>query len=72
MIDLSRLEKEVTHTVEQQLEDGAGVIKLLITISGTSGHETISDLSVYTFNPLEREEVLQQYVSLWAHKFKSR
>ena len=63
MIDLSQLEKEVTHTVEQQLEDGAGVVKLLITISGTSGNETISDLSVYTFNPLERDEIMQRYVS---------
>ena len=63
MIDLSKLDREVTHTLEQTLEDGAGIIKLLVTISGTSGHETISDLSTYNFNPLEREDMIRRYVS---------
>ncbi|XP_060576164.1 multiple C2 and transmembrane domain-containing protein 1-like isoform X3 [Ruditapes philippinarum] len=61
VIDLSKLERERTHVIEQQLEDGAGILKLLITISGTSGHETISDLSAYAFNPMEREEIVRKF-----------
>ena len=66
MIDLSNLEREKTHTVEQALEDGAGMIKLLVTISGTSGHETISDLSSYAFNPEKRNEIVRGYVSIYS------
>ncbi|KAL4227592.1 Multiple C2 and transmembrane domain-containing protein 2 [Mactra antiquata] len=61
VIDLSKLERERTHTIEQELEDGAGIIKLLVTISGTSGLETITDLSTYAFNPLEREEIIRKH-----------
>ncbi|XP_053406106.1 multiple C2 and transmembrane domain-containing protein 1-like isoform X1 [Mercenaria mercenaria] len=61
VIDLTKLDREKTHVIEQQLEDGAGIIKLLITISGTSGHETISDLSAYAFNPMEREEIMLKF-----------
>ena len=64
VIDLSNLEREKTHTIEQPLEDGAGLIKLLVTISGTSGHETISDLSSYAFNPDKRNEIVREFVSI--------
>jgi len=63
MIDLSQLEKEVTHTLEQPLEDGAGTVKLLITISGTCTDETITDLTSYSFNPHERLDIVNRYVS---------
>ncbi|KAH3839143.1 hypothetical protein DPMN_112567, partial [Dreissena polymorpha] len=61
VIDLSKLEKEITHSVEQPLEDGAGLLKLLITISGTSAQETISDLSAYSPDPQERLETVRRY-----------
>ncbi|ESO89614.1 hypothetical protein LOTGIDRAFT_124931, partial [Lottia gigantea] len=61
MIDLGSLDREKTHTLETPLEDGAGIIKLLLTISGTSGNETITDLSNYTPNPKEREELIKHY-----------
>ncbi|KAK6178984.1 hypothetical protein SNE40_011446 [Patella caerulea] len=61
MIDLASLAGEKTHTLETPLEDGAGIIKLLLTISGTAGNETITDLSNYTPNPKEREELLRHY-----------
>ena len=64
-IDLSQMEPEVTHTIEQELEDGAGTISLLLTISGTAGSETISDLANYTPNPLERQQLVSRYVSLF-------
>ena len=53
-IDLSAFEPERTHNVEQGLEDGAGIIRLLLTISSSSGSETISDLSTFAPDPKER------------------
>ena len=65
VIDLTEIEREVTHTIEQSLEDEGGVIKLLLTISGTIGTETISDLANYTSNPREKIEIIRKYVSLF-------
>ncbi|XP_076101848.1 multiple C2 and transmembrane domain-containing protein 1-like isoform X2 [Mytilus galloprovincialis] len=61
VIDLSGIEKEVTHTIDQPLEDEGGIIKLLLTISGTVGTETISDLANYTSNPREKIEIVRKY-----------
>lgn len=60
-IDLSNIKHEKTHTLEQILEDGAGTITLLLTISGTSGSETITDLTNFTPNPRERDEIVCSY-----------
>ncbi|XP_041372646.1 multiple C2 and transmembrane domain-containing protein 1-like isoform X2 [Gigantopelta aegis] len=68
VIDLSKLSREITHTIKVDLEDGAGVIKLLLTISGTAGTETITDLANYTPNPREREEILRKYGLLQSFK----
>ena len=65
VIDLTEIEREVTHTIDQSLEDEGGVIKLLLTISGTIGTETISDLANYTSNPREKIEIIRKYVSLF-------
>jgi len=62
-IDLSRLEREKTHRIWQDLEEGAGSIFLLLTISGTTASETISDLTTYEENPREREILEKRYVS---------
>jgi hypothetical protein len=62
-IDLSGIEKEKTHTIVKELEDGAGTIKLLLTISGTQGAETITDLINYTTNTKERDDLYRGYVS---------
>ncbi len=62
VINLAELEREKTHMLDQPLEDGAGFIKLLLTISGTSGGESISDLANYTPNPREREDIVRKYV----------
>ena len=61
-IDLTELAPEKTHRLDQVLEDGAGSVSLLLTISGTTGTETISDLSNYTPNPKEREDIVCKYV----------
>ncbi|XP_064609084.1 LOW QUALITY PROTEIN: multiple C2 and transmembrane domain-containing protein 1-like [Liolophura sinensis] len=60
-IDLQNLEKEVTHTLEVELEDGAGIVKLLVTISGTTDSETSSDLANFTPNPKERLDIVRKY-----------
>ncbi|CAG9792488.1 unnamed protein product [Diatraea saccharalis] len=60
-IDLSKLEREKTHNIWQDLEDGNGQIFLLLTISGTTQSETITDLGSYRENPRDREIVERRY-----------
>ncbi|CAD6215704.1 GSCOCG00000515001-RA-CDS [Cotesia congregata] len=63
-IDLAGLERETTHRIWKELEDGAGSIFLLLTISGTTASETISDLAAHEETPQERGRVEDRY-SLW-------
>lgn len=56
------LERERTYNLWQELEDGAGSLHLLLTISGTTASETISDLTTYEDNPREKETILNRYV----------
>ncbi|XP_034826423.1 multiple C2 and transmembrane domain-containing protein isoform X3 [Maniola hyperantus] len=60
-IDLSRLEREITHNIWQELEDGNGQIFLLLTISGTTQSETITDLATYRENPRDLEIIESRY-----------
>ncbi|KAK3913702.1 Multiple C2 and transmembrane domain-containing protein [Frankliniella fusca] len=60
-IDLSLLERESTHRIRQAFDNGAGSVFLLLTISGTTASETISDLTTYEENPRERLHVEQRY-----------
>ncbi|XP_050356679.1 multiple C2 and transmembrane domain-containing protein-like isoform X4 [Nymphalis io] len=60
-IDLSRLEREKTHNIWQELEDGNGQIFLLLTISGTTQSETITDLASYKENPRDVEIIERRY-----------
>ncbi|XP_059487628.1 multiple C2 and transmembrane domain-containing protein isoform X3 [Neocloeon triangulifer] len=60
-IDLSKFEREKTHRFWQELEDGAGSIHLLLTISGTTASETISDLSSYEENQREKINIEARY-----------
>uniref|UniRef100_T1JFU4 C2 domain-containing protein n=1 Tax=Strigamia maritima TaxID=126957 RepID=T1JFU4_STRMM len=63
-IDLSALEKEKTHRICQDLDDNNGSIFLLLTVSGTTSAETISDLTSFEPNPREKELLLSKY-SIW-------
>ncbi|KAJ1530562.1 hypothetical protein ONE63_005448 [Megalurothrips usitatus] len=63
-IDLSALERETTHRIRQPFDNGAGSVFLLLTISGTTASETISDLTTYEENPRERQHVEQRYALL--------
>ncbi|KAL0278274.1 UNVERIFIED_CONTAM: hypothetical protein PYX00_000131 [Menopon gallinae] len=60
-IDLSQLERETTHSLWQDVEEGSGSIHLLLTISGTTASETISDLTTYEENPRERTNIENRY-----------
>lgn len=62
-IDLSKLEREKTHSMWKELEDGNGQIFLLLTISGTTQSETITDLTSYKENPRDLEIIERRYVS---------
>lgn len=61
IINLDTLERETTHRLWRDLEDGAGSIFLLLTISGTTASETISDLAAHEETPRERAQLLQKY-----------
>ncbi|KAL6422907.1 hypothetical protein ACFW04_010433 [Cataglyphis niger] len=61
VIDLAVLERETTHRLWRELEDGSGNIFLLLTISGTTASETISDLAAHEETPIERTQLIQRY-----------
>ncbi|XP_025152506.1 multiple C2 and transmembrane domain-containing protein isoform X4 [Harpegnathos saltator] len=61
VIDLATLERETTHRLWRELEDGSGNIFLLLTISGTTASETISDLAAHEDTPFERVQLVQRY-----------
>lgn len=46
------------------LDECAGYISLLLTISGTTASETISDLTTYEENPREQTNLEERYVSI--------
>lgn len=62
-IDLTQLEREKTHRIKQELDEGAGTIFLLLTISGTTASETISDLTTFDENSRELQVLEDRYVS---------
>ncbi|TGZ53312.1 Uncharacterized protein DBV15_04315 [Temnothorax longispinosus] len=61
VIDLATLERETTHRLCRELEDGSGTIFLLLTISGTTASETISDLAAHEETPIEHTQLVQRY-----------
>ncbi|XP_071556373.1 multiple C2 and transmembrane domain-containing protein isoform X2 [Temnothorax nylanderi] len=61
VIDLATLERETTHRLCRELEDGSGTIFLLLTISGTTASETISDLAAHEETPVEHTQLVQRY-----------
>ncbi|KAI5710196.1 hypothetical protein M8J75_006559 [Diaphorina citri] len=65
-IDLSCLERETTHKIKKPLEDGGGVISLLLTISGTTASETITDLTSHSENPEDIRMIHERYSLLRA------
>lgn len=62
VIDLSTLERECTHGLWKELDDGAGSLYILLTISGTTASETISDLTTYEESSKEKDSLEAKYV----------
>ncbi|KAM9743667.1 multiple C2 and transmembrane domain-containing protein 1 isoform 2-T2 [Menidia menidia] len=63
-IDLSLLSKEQTYKLDLPLEEGDGVLVLLVTLTASAA-VSISDLSVNMLDdPQERHQIVQRY-SLW-------
>lgn len=64
LIDLRSLPRETTHRLWNKFEDCIGEIFLLLTISGTTASETISDLTTYRENDRERNSLDKKYVNI--------
>ncbi|XP_077570447.1 multiple C2 and transmembrane domain-containing protein 1-like isoform X3 [Stigmatopora nigra] len=63
-IDLSLLSKEHTHKLELPLEEGEGLLVMLVTLTASAA-VSISDLSVNVLDdPNERHQIKQRY-SMW-------
>ncbi|MCI4392596.1 hypothetical protein PGIGA_G00147580 [Pangasianodon gigas] len=60
-VDLSLLSKECTHKLDLPLEEGEGMLVLLVTLTASAA-VSISDLSVNILDdPHERKEILHRY-----------
>lgn len=61
-MDLSLLSKECTHRLDVPLEEGEGMLVLLVTLTASAA-VSIADLSVNILDdPHERKEILHRYV----------
>lgn len=63
-IDLRSLPRERTHGLWQQMEDCTCEVFLLLTISGTTASETITDLTAYKEDPRERNTLVAKYSTM--------
>ncbi|KAH8397234.1 hypothetical protein KR215_010932, partial [Drosophila sulfurigaster] len=60
-IDLSVFQRENTHGIWKPLEDCSGEVFLMLTISGTTALETISDLKAFKEDPRETQQLRDRY-----------
>ncbi|XP_055619934.1 multiple C2 and transmembrane domain-containing protein isoform X2 [Toxorhynchites rutilus septentrionalis] len=60
-IDLRSLPRERTHSIWQPLEECPGEVHLMLTISGTTASETITDLTSYREDSKERAALQKRY-----------
>lgn len=61
IIDLSVFQRENTHGIWKPLEDCPGEVHLMLTISGTTALETISDLKAFKEDPREVQLLRERY-----------
>ncbi|XP_055531817.1 multiple C2 and transmembrane domain-containing protein isoform X2 [Wyeomyia smithii] len=61
-IDLRSLPRERTHITWHPLEECTGEVQLMLTISGTTASETITDLTAYREDPVEKSVLQKRYV----------
>ncbi|XP_065369940.1 multiple C2 and transmembrane domain-containing protein isoform X1 [Calliphora vicina] len=60
-IDLSVFQRETTHGIWKPFEDCPGEVFLMLTISGTTALETISDLKAFKEDPRELQVLTNRY-----------
>ncbi|XP_054740886.1 multiple C2 and transmembrane domain-containing protein isoform X1 [Anastrepha obliqua] len=60
-IDLSVFQRETTHCIWRAFEDCSGEVFLMLTISGTTALETITDLKAYKEDPREMKIMRDRY-----------
>ncbi|KAM7343721.1 multiple C2 domain and transmembrane region protein isoform 1-T1 [Cochliomyia hominivorax] len=60
-IDLSVFQRETTHGIWKPFEDCPGEVFLMLTISGTTALETISDLKAFKEDPREIQQLRSRY-----------
>lgn len=61
VIDLSSFERESTHGIWKSFEECSGEVFLMLTISGTTALETITDLQAFKENPNEMRQLRSRY-----------
>ncbi|KAK8403176.1 hypothetical protein O3P69_000995 [Scylla paramamosain] len=61
ILDISKYEKEKTHHIWAPLDKGAGSVFILLTVSGITSSETISDLHSFDDNPKELANIAASY-----------
>lgn len=60
-IDLSQYQREATHGIWKAFEDCPGEVNIMLTISGTTALETISDLKMFKEDSQELDHVNNRY-----------
>ena len=63
VMDLAEMQPETTHRVDCELDDGAGLVHFLLTITATMGCEAVSDLATYVPDPKQMKAIEDSYVS---------
>jgi len=71
-VDIGLLSKETTHSVVVPLTEGPGELAFLLTISGTSGTETISDLGNYALSQDEIKSCHDRYVRVSSSRLNQK
>ncbi|XP_055374583.1 multiple C2 and transmembrane domain-containing protein isoform X2 [Condylostylus longicornis] len=61
VLDLSNRARETTHSIWIPFEDCCGEVLLMLTISGTTASETISDLTSYKESPELKQNLKERY-----------
>ena len=62
-INLAELETDKTHALALPLEDDAGTIHLLVTISGTMATQLPTNVANYKLSAKDREDIIRKYAS---------
>ena len=60
---MRKFDLEKTHDVYVPLEDSAGIIRLIFTLTGTYGANSTNDVDLCDSSPAQLENLLLKYVT---------